>query len=139
VVVGGVTGRAPGRTREAQKQPGILPAHTATRAQHSPPLYVLQQQSTSCATLHLLWMINASPPSGSRHPTVLPRWLSQRDSAFADAAKMNAKVTTMILPMAHSRWMAAVAAAGTSMEHLKHRRPCPQRQQVPPVGYQSSQ
>ena len=61
-----------GTPREAQKQPGILPAHTATRAQHSPPLNVFQQQSTSSPTLHLLSIVDASgPASGTRHRAML--------------------------------------------------------------------
>jgi hypothetical protein len=93
-----------GTPREAQKQPGILPAHTATLAQHSPPLNVLQQQSTSSPTLHLLSIVDASgPASGTRHRAMLSGYLSQRDPAFAVAANINVKAITMILPMGRSR------------------------------------
>jgi hypothetical protein len=93
-----------GTPREAQKQPGILPAHTATRAQHSPPLNVLQQQSTSSPTLRLLSIVDASgPASSTRSRAMLSGYLSQRDPAFAVAANINVKAITMILPMDRSR------------------------------------
>jgi len=43
----------PGTEGEAQKHPGSSRPHWATRVQHSPPLCVLQQQST-CAISRLL-------------------------------------------------------------------------------------
>jgi len=100
----GATGRAPGTTGEEQKQPAILPAHTATRAQHSPPLYVLQQQSTSCATFDLLSIADTSAAAGGtrQRAIVSARW-PQRGSAFADTARINAMAITMILVMGSSR------------------------------------
>lgn len=91
--------RAPGTLGEAQKQPGGLPPHSATRVQHSPPLCVLQQQSTS-ATFHVSMIDASAAASGTRH-RALSECLGQLASAFADekVAKINANAITIILPL----------------------------------------
>ena len=121
-----------GTPREAQKQPGILPAHTATLAQHSPPLNVLQQQSTSSPTLHLLSIVDASgPASDTRHRAMLSGYLSQRDPAFAGAANINANAITMILPMGRSRDGCNSSRRRFQIGELwSAKRACPQRQEL---------
>ena len=86
---------APGTLGEAQKQPGGLPPHWAARMQHSPPVCVLQQQSTS-ATFH----VASAAGKGNRH-RALSTWPVQLGPAFANkkVERTNAKATTTILAM----------------------------------------
>ena len=67
--------------------------------QHSPPLCVLQQQSTS-ATFHLSLIDASAAASGTQHRE-LSECLAQLDSALADekVAKINTNAITVILTM----------------------------------------
>ena len=98
--------RAPGTLGEAQKQPGGLPPHSATLVQHSPPLCLLQQQSTS-ATFRPSMIDTSRVGRGTRH-RALSKCLAQLASTFADekVAKIDANATTTILAMERSRLVA---------------------------------
>jgi len=64
----------------------------------------LQQQSTPCATFHLLSIADASVAAGGsrQRAMVSVRW-PRRGSAFTDTAKIKAMAIKMILPMVRSR------------------------------------
>jgi len=75
--------RPDGNAGDAQKQPGSLLPHWATVVQHSPPLWVLQQQSTLATLLHLL-MIESSPAACIARHRVLSEFESEAGWAVAD-------------------------------------------------------
>jgi hypothetical protein len=89
-----VENRGAGTLGEAQKQPGGLPPHAATRVQHSPPVCVRQQHSTS-TTFHR---------SASAGPTRQRAMPATRHADSADAipwlAMCNANAITMVRSMA---------------------------------------
>lgn len=87
----------PGTLGVAQKQPGGLPPQAATRVQHSPPVCVRQQHSTS-TTFHRA----SSAPAGARQRAVPPTRGVHGDSADAIPwlAPFNTNAITMVRSMA---------------------------------------
>jgi hypothetical protein len=81
--------RGEGILGEAQKQPGGLPPHCATRVQHSPPVKVRQQHSTSPTR----WRPALETPTGNARHKNLPRRREQADgSALAETTVASMKV-----------------------------------------------
>jgi len=89
--------RAPGTLGSAQKHPAGWPPQLATRVQHSPPLCVLQQQSTSAT--FTVSMVGASPSVRGTQHTALSHRLAQLASALPieKIAKVNVKAITKTL------------------------------------------
>lgn len=89
--------RAPGTLGSAQKHPVGWPPQLATRVQHSPPLCVLQQQSTSAT--FTVSMVGSAPSGRGTQQTALSERLAQLASALAmeKIAKVNVKAITKAL------------------------------------------